>query len=417
MRKYFLFCFTAMLLFAAAVSPGWAELDPNILWVSDSTLGGFDGFAIHPNGNIIAYHHGNVCELDGKTGKLVRTLPVFTTKNKIDMIKVSSDGKYMISSYDEVNIVNYETGELVKRIPNMGKVSIYPDNNRIIGLRYNGGSLDSGLIVYNIINDKFEYYKLDYGYSNLELSPDGKYFAMGISGTFSEGGYNKDYTFLKLWDTETHTEIKTLGKYEGNNDVNYIKFSPDGKFVGFQVYLDDLYIFNTNDYTLFKHYSDKNPTYGFTGFCFINNENIGTKDRKTYIINLKENKLIYEFNTIGGAYPIIEYNKIYNSLVVADVYIKDIDINKIINSVNDNNNLQNLIITYSNGILTIENIQTSINSVNITIIDINGKIMRKIKQQTTDGKLEIPIKLTNGTYILSIKDGDKEYSSKFLVTN
>jgi WD40 repeat protein len=354
-----------------------------------------------------------VTELDGNTGAFIRKFPVFTTKNKIDMIKVSPDGKYIISSYDEVNIVNYETGELVKRIPNMGKASIYPDNNRIIGLRYNVGSLDSGLIVYNIINDKFEYYKLDFGYSNLELSPDGKYFATGISGSFQDGITKKNYTILKLWDTETLTEIKTLGKYEGNNDVNYIKFTPDGKYVGFQVYSSDLYIYNTTDFALFKHYG-KNNTTGAFGFCFINNDYIALFG--TEIIRLNDDKQIFSTYLAGGPYSILEYNKLNNTLIVAAAKLYALDLNKIITTVKDNNPEKIFTVKYSTGILSLDNIQINSTTLNITILDINGKIVKQLDIPNNNGKLEIPMKLNNGTYILNIKDGVKEYSSKFMVT-
>jgi WD40 repeat protein len=401
------------LLFIADASPGLGQLDPNILWVSDSIAGYFDGFAVHPNGNVLAYKHSVVTELDGKTGKFIRKFPAFENMGDINKMKISSDGKYIVTCYGETNIVNYETGLLVKRILNMGKVSIFPDNNRIIGLRLSGVTLDSALTIYDIEKDKFEYYKLDYSYSNLELSPDGKYFATGIILNIPEGS-TKYYTNLKLWDTEKHTMIKLLGQYEGSNNVRYIKFSSDSKYVGFQVYLFDLYIFNTSDFSLFKHYNENNTKLGVTGFSFINNKYITFYG--TEILDLNDDKQIFATLTPNGPYPIIEYNKFNNTLVVAANKINAYDLNKIMTFVKEINTEQKFTVTYLNGMLSLDKIPIDATTLSITILDINGKIIRQLNIPYSNGAVKIPMKLINGTYILSIKDGYKEYSSKFLVT-
>jgi WD40 repeat protein len=428
MKKILLFIATAILL-VMSVSPGLGQLDPNILWVSDSTLGFFDGFAIHPNGNVLAYHNGfsdfgqimdtlKVVELDGKTGKFIRKFPVFSSENNISVIKVSSDGKYIITSYDEVNIVNYETTELIKRIPKMGAVSIFPDNNKILGtnLRYNA-SLDSGIIVYDIQLDKKIYIKSENGVGVTSISQDGNYFATGGLKSNYVNGSKIFYTILTLWNAVTLTPISTLGQYEGSNPVNSIKFSPDGKYVGFQVYYDNVYIYNTTDFTLFKHYNSNTTNNGFfVFFCFINNDYLSAKAEKTLIFNLKDDKVIYQYNTHGGAYVDVNYDKKNNFLFSLGSQITAFDLNKILSTTAENIEKNSLSINYENGIINISGINLLSSSTIIILFDINGKIIRQLNIPYSNGAVKIPMKLMNGTYILNIKDGDKEYSSKFLVT-
>jgi WD40 repeat protein len=427
MKKCVLFCFTAILLFIADASPGLGQLDPNILWVSDSTLGFFDGFAIHPNGNIIAYHNGfsdfgqimdtlKVVELDGKTGKFIRKFPVFSSYDDISKLQVSQDGKYIITSYSELNILNYETGLLFRKIPNFSQFTIFPDNNRIIG-RYSKfpSTLDSALIMYDIQKDQKIHFRVDYGVTSTAVSPDGKYFATGGRANKNKDGTGQDLTILTLWNAETLKPIKTLGQFDGSNDVSSIKYSPDGKYVGFQVYSSDLYIYNTTDFSLFKHYNKNNIEYGVSGFCFINNNFIAIFG-KTRIIRLSDDKQIYSFTPLGSINPIIEYNNFNNTLVEAAYYIYLFDLNKIMTTVKDNIPEEIFSVTYSYGILSLENIQTINNTLGVTILDISGKIIRKLNIPYSNGAVKIPMKLMNGTYILSIKDGEKEYSSKFLVT-
>jgi WD40 repeat protein len=302
----------------------------------------------------------------------------------------------------------------VKRFPIAATFDVFPDSKRIIGINYFQGSLDSLLFIYDIEKDKTEYYKQVGFYPKLTLSPDGKYFATGISGSFQDGITKKNYTILKLWDTETLTEIKTLGKYDGNNPVNYIKFSPDGKYIGFQVYLANLYIYNTTDFSLFKHYDENNINIGVSGFDFINNSILAIYGLQ--IMNLQNDKQIFTTTINNGPYPVIEYNTFNNSLVVACGKIYAYDLNKIMTTVKDNNPEKIFTVTYSNGILSLDNLPINVNTLQISIFDINGKIIKQLDIPNNNGKLEIPMKLNNGTYILSIKDGSKDYSSKFIVT-
>ena len=113
-HKIFLIVVALVLLFFSAFNMKaqvrFNELDPNILWVADSTIGRIDGFAVHPNGNVFAYRGNIVSEINGSNGKLIRNLPKFSDEVSLETIDVSDDGKYLAASYTYTYIIDLNTG-------------------------------------------------------------------------------------------------------------------------------------------------------------------------------------------------------------------------------------------------------------------------------------------------------------------
>ena len=99
-------------------------------------------------------------------------------------------------------------------------------------------------------------------------------------------------------------------------------------------------------------------------------------------------------------------------------YIHCFDFEKILSGASIAPEIPNLFtIEYLNNTLNIRNYTFVTNSINCSITDINGRVLRNMNLNTTMDDIHIPIKLLSGTYFLHIKDGNKEYVNKFLVVN
>ena len=170
----------------------------------------------------------------------------------------------------------------------------------------------------------------------------------------------------------------------------------------------------------YKHYDKTNTELGVDGYCFIDKNYIAVGNQDIQgpkifeIIKLETDKVIYKTSIIGG-YP--EYNKNFNSIIVGFGNIYSFDLNKIMTTVKDDSKNQKITTTYTNNILSIDNLLLESPNPKITISDINGKIIRQLNLPLSNGVIRIPIKLICGTYFIDITDGKKQYSSKFIVVN
>ena len=114
----------------------------------------------------------------------------------------------------------------------------------------------------------------------------------------------------------------------------------------------------------------------------------------------------------------MEYNPLSKTWLVQSLSIYSYDFEKILSGAGIKPELPNpFTVEYNNNSLNIRNYTFITNSINCTITNINGRVLRNINMNTSTGDIRIPIKLMSGTYFLHIKDGSKEYVSKFLVIN
>ncbi len=396
--------------------------DPNLLWKTDEF---YLRFLVHPNGNILAGTGSGVdegskeYELNVNTGTRLREF-----ESPLYFFDISHDGNY-ISAMDESTqrcVLDYETGEVIARLT---KDETYPkflpDNRTLVYAFIEPiGELNGNtrLQSYNFETGDYKTSENLIRYTTtrmIAVSPDGKYIATG-GAYFGPSG--KNYIRLILWDAQTLEPIKILGEFENSREVRSIKFSPDSKLVGFQVYWSDLYLYKTNDYSLYKHYNNDNMLNGVMGFGFIANDFIavGSDENNVQnfeIINLSNNVTVYKRNDFTG---LGDYNDFNNTLIVLrnDLYCFDFD--KILTGANIEPEIPNPFkVEYLNNTLSIRNYTFVTNSINCTITDISGRIIRNMNLNTSTTEIRIPIKLLSGTYFLHIKDGDKEYVNKFLV--
>ncbi|MCO5252270.1 MAG: T9SS type A sorting domain-containing protein [Candidatus Kapabacteria bacterium] len=418
MKRAFLL-FAVAMLYCNSTLAQEPEPDPNLLWVSDTTWkDGFHRFLVHPNGNILAGIGSTEFELDGNTGKIIREFPYPAV-----FYDISPDGKYISALTDQRCVIDYETEEVIARFTKENSSPRFmPDSKTLIYdvLLKVGNDFNTKLATYNIETGgyRFSLSPLEQTSAwNINVSPDGRFVATG--GKYIDNS-DRDYTRLVLWDAETLEPIRVLGEFEYFNPVNSIKFSPDSKLVGFQVYWGDLYIFKTDDYSLYKHYSSDNILNGVMGFGFIANDFIAVgsdedNQQNFEIINLNNNSTIYKRNDFTG---LAEYNAFMKSLIVLRVYIHCFDFEKILSGASIAPEIPNsFTIEYLNNTLSIRNYTFETNQINCSITDINGRVLRNMNLNPSIGELRIPIKLQSGTYFFHIKDGGKEYVAKFWLVN
>lgn len=411
------------------------ELDPNILWVADSSIGRIDGFAVHPNGNIFAYNDGfidggrvteelKVFEIDGKTGKLLRILPKIkelAEYEQIASIDISNDGRYIALSY--VNVIILDLNDLSVKIIGKGNPVIFtPDSKKLAyGLRTSSKPFEGSIInIFDIESNENIKVQMDEMLSNFAFSPNGRFLATG--GVLRPGTGEISIT-LKLWDANTLQFIRELDNIKDHSSVSKVQFSDNSRMVAF-FGSNGIQIFDTDSYDEIKHYTDQNLNIDIddwiTDFTFITNEYIGIQSEKTSIIRLSDDhiKNLFDFEVRG----FIDINKTKDILFSGTGYPKPFgpirawDLNKVFSGVENEPKSQQILAEYINGILKVRNLVSIAVTSNMKILDIQGKVIKEIAAISAQGNsIEYRIKLQTGVYILLVSDGSRVYSEKFLV--
>ncbi len=405
MKRAFLFFAVAILLCNTTLAQE-PDPDPNLIWKTDSS---YSTFVIHPDGNIVASKGLEVFELNGNTGEVIREFPFY-----FEFYALSKDGKYLAGGLEGLVLIDYETGEVVKTLDLHGssRVVFMPDNERLlIKTSYEESELQ--FCIYNYITDKKSFFGVgsNIGIWNFTISPDGKFLAIG-GFIFKNGEENK--TILLLCDAVTWKPIKTLATIDADIEVNSIKFSPDSRFVGFGLNGEHLHVYNIEKLTLHKYY-DSVFGFGFFTNDFITIVGATLKPLFLKIVKLGNNEIIYTKKKFSG-YP--EHNETNNSMVLLNEKIHCYDFEKIfIGASIDTENLAPFTFEYKNNTLHINNPNFKSSQITGQIADLNSKIIRALEFNKPTCNLAIPLELLNGTYFLHIKDGGKEYVSKFWVVN
>jgi WD40 repeat protein len=400
-----IFAFILLSCFSNAQDP-----DPSLLW---KTEGFYHRFLVHPNGNILAGKYSTEVELDGNTGEIIREFPY-----QVIFYDISPDGKYISALTDQRCVIDYETEEVVARFTYENTFPKFMPDSRTLVYFWNEpiGELNGNL---KIVSYNFETKKskssANFMHNTragiISVSPDGRFVATGCR--YMDEINKKEYTKLILWDAQTLEPIKELLNLEIYREVRSIKFSPDSKLVGFQVYDEKLYIYNIETFQLYKNYTA-------TGFGFITDDYValgsGYAQPPVFnLIKLDNEHIIYSKNEFAG---ISEYNQVNNSMIVNHGVIYSFDFEKILSGASIEPEIPNpFTIEYLNYTLSIRNFIFGSNPINCSITDINGRVIRNMNLAPSTGDIRIPIKLLSGAYFLHIKDGSKEYVSKFNVTN
>jgi len=410
-----------MLLFAVLILGTYSlygqkpmEDDPYLLWQTTDPLG-YSGFVIHPNGNIIANRNAEIFELDGNTGQVIKTFPVFVGID-INTMDVTKDGKILGAGYGNIILYDLANDTVIGGVSETnGKFAFFPNSKRFIARTTNG--YGSNLMIYNLETKEKTVFGVNYAVWGLATSPDGKYFATG--GTSSEFDIIDGevyYTILTLWDAETLQPIKELAKIGGDFEVRSIKFSPDGKYVGVFKSLVDVLIFELDNNENIKNFLGGN-------FCILKNNllafyssNFPIAPPDIIIKDFLNDKQLYSKRAKNGGNN-IEHNHFYNSVIFQDAgQLFSLDLNKILTSVNEPIQQDKFTVQYIKDSLILSGFNSISGQINITISDISGKVIRKLNVPVTNSEIRIPLILPNGTYLIHVQDGNNEFTSKFLVT-
>ena len=181
MKKTILFIAVALVLFIARPATGLAELDPNILWVSDSTVGRLDNIIVQPNGNIIGNYGGLIKEIDGTNGKLIRSFQKINNYNNLSSIDLSDDGKYLLCSYTDVVLVDLITLEK-KVLANRGAGAVFcnePNKIAYYTIDSKATGSDSTIVILDLITGKKVFIKTEEAIFKIAFSPDGRFMEIG----------------------------------------------------------------------------------------------------------------------------------------------------------------------------------------------------------------------------------------------
>ncbi len=409
--RAWLLSLAAMVLLLSNYFVGWAEEpDPRILWVNKE-LNQIEGFAVHPNGNVFAYKSNMIYEIDGKDGKQISS---FKSPIEIVTFNITDDGKYLVTGGAEIVKTDLETKESQKI--SKGDIVCCKPNSHEIAYKSWGNS-DSSIVIYDMDTQARLYIKTEEAIRNIAFSPDGKYFA--TAGVIEK--LNGDFiTTLKLWDAQSLKLIKELERFDDEHyQIVECKFDSKSQILGF---LGDM---GLSLYSVSTQKKIINYPFNYediiTSFEFFTSDSLFVQSKNTTILDISDNtkKLLFEFPRRAK----ILLSKQKDKLIVNSyIFVNEIgpmtalNVTKIISSVTNGLSHFQIIAEYSNKILEVKNIQNTENKLNFQIFDINGKLVHQLNAEPNGTELRIPIVLAKGTYLLNLTDGNKKYSSKFLVT-
>ena len=263
MKKYLVLILFLFFALQTAKSQ-FSDFDPNILWVSDSTVGRLDNIIVQPNGNIIGNYGGTIKEIDGTNRKLIRSFQNITSKNLVRCIDLSADGRYLLCSYDEVVIVDLTNNEK-KMVARGSGAKFFNGSKQIVyySIDAKATGSDSSIVILDLEASKRYYIKTEEMITMISFSADGRFMATG--GSFYDG-VNPNYTKLKLWNAKTFHLFKEFDIIQGNYETTKIEFTNDSKIVAYKSHNFDLYIYNTETYEMIKNYNEKKFKFEYMWF-------------------------------------------------------------------------------------------------------------------------------------------------------
>ena len=411
--KMYLFLIAVLVFGTYSLS---AQEDPNVMWTYQASFHSYP--SVHPNGNILIRSHYDVLEINGLTGELIRKIYVPNPGQSGDMIEIAQDGsRFLLRGC----LVDYESGEVMRTdLQKLHITFLHPSNSKVI-FNYENMSLrilnlnDNTIVDNNVLTQTRSV-------TAMKVSNDGRFIA--IAQRDFEDVY---HTHFYLYDAQTMQLIRELENVvaEGRT-IEFIQFSENAKFVGYGQLTGGTpkatFFSCESPYKKWEVKTDISNPYGMHSIGFIDDGFVfatssqGVKSHSV-IWDISNEKEIFRTDKYFSHYPL--YNKTYNSLVVRGIILSTLDFNKILNSVSvdePNEPIQKFITEYRNGILMISGIESNSPIINITISDTLGNIMFNNQIQSMNGRIELAVPLPSGVYIFQIREGNNNYSQKFIVT-
>ncbi len=408
--KKSIFLFALLFIAFFGFNRGMAiELDT--VWVSD--INGQVLFQHPVTKNILVATNGGITELNSQDGKLVRSFPFIISGNDL-----SPDGNLILMSGSDTKIFDFNTLEEIYVILKSTNAR-FLDNNTVI-YRTVGENI---IAKYDLkTKEKKEITPPNGGITALATSPNGKYIAYA---TFEEITNTESKAHLYLLDAETMKGIGELGSWDSEGQqIQDITFSPNSKYLTYNLTLSSktqINIYELNTKSLFKSLSRNNFFYESAGFEFLGNDyyiKIGYSENQRYefgIYKLSNHEEIYKTNKLDDFFYFSKFNSnvkqiIYNNY---NLNVICVDFNKIISGIKHFNSFN---LKYNNNNLIINSNDKPIN--NISIMTIEGI---EVYRQSFEGlvnlnnPIEIPLELSNGSYIINLVSDKETYTEKIII--
>jgi WD40 repeat protein len=280
--------------------------DSDTLWTK-WVAGEINKVQFTPDGNSIAVGGGNLVRIyDIQTGNLLKTFTGYGIVNIMDFI-FSPDGKKLITSnatstsfnmivwdYDKIDsIVSYNNSLVFMKFIN---------NEQIFGATGRG---------FHIVDSNGKTIKEDSTNGDIyafAVSPTNDYFAVGAEQDYDPKFYN-----VELWDLNTFKYIMRLGTH--NTTFADFVFSPDGKYLATSSRDGFIKIWDMNTKTLIKTFVHDSTNNGFLKIIYSPTNNYfvssggGGNQFTTKICNSKDFNLIYTYGTPYGASDGLDISK------------------------------------------------------------------------------------------------------------
>jgi len=403
----------------------FAEWRPDTNWVHEYCCGG--GMFVLPNGNVVFDHDGMIKELDGRTGDLVRQY--YGNSRRENIFQLSPDAsRIMISGSDTLIIYDHQTEERLYTILSIFPISKFLDNNRIISTHWGEAS---HFFVENIETGEKQMFQIPHFPREIAVSPDGKYFAIGL---FLDRAFQTpDKVLILLYDAETLEYIRGFdSEYDPRSEeiaqyvsssITRMGFSNDSKYLYF-ANNRNAYFLKTEDMTIKQELNQIYKTEGLVyGIFFFQNKILIPKARRLTGGDLYVEILNYEtflpMGEIPGRLRNLHWDSINSSLLFQTFEGRDITslkTNDFFSSVTTNSpdSLTNLI--YEANRLTVNDIPETLFYTNYRIVDITGNeiLSSQIQYQGANLNINLP-PLPNGIYFIQLIGAGNISMGKFLV--
>ena len=215
--------------------------------------------------------------------------------------------------YNEALIWDYAGDTLVKDLSLTGhaiSVDVTPDDSKIIvGAIHKEETIENPptyrILVYNLQLNAFTDSTADMGGGALaiSISPDGQYIATSSHNYNSDNSSNDK---LILWNLSDLQIIKDFGPTT-LRQINDVKFSPNGKYIGVAREDGTVKVYSMDDYTLYRNFIANEPPLGEgpVRVCFSNNSSyiytglLIWNNWTTKMFDISNNELLYTYNTIS----------------------------------------------------------------------------------------------------------------------
>mgnify|MGYP006301779485 CR=1 FL=1 len=411
-------CFL-ILIAALVLAFGQAEAQHQLIWKSDF-IPSINDIDIYPDGSRVVNSSENFIQVrDATDGNLIAEMKLGEVPpgedNEVFSLDVSPDGKYIVACglYTTIAVYDAETYEEIKRIGGFGYPVVCkftPDSKRIIILEkyYSSSSritvcnVETGEKVKEIVEEESE------GSEHFALSPAGNYFAYAQTAVPWR---------VVIRDQQNYEIVAEFNlELDDGDGIDGLEITNSGEYVLVYDY-NDIYVYNviskelqinwnvvsslilasefkSDDHILVLIHNDGfTENLSFPEFELLRKEN-------TLLGNLLEFSINDRFALVGRGYELsyFELDWTMTSLPVeenSDIKIyPNPALNKLIIEIPDNYNLY---------------------EVEVTISDINGKVIREIEKTITQNIFEIEIDLSAGVYFLNIESSDFNVSRKFVV--